>query len=108
MKHLELKHQLPEDFLAGKRVSGLKRSILVDWIMHVHVKLEFHEETLSLTISFVDRALRTMNVTNSTLQLFGVTCLFMACKFEEVHVPCMDDFVFVSACQLDILLTCSL
>ncbi|KAH7664890.1 G2/mitotic-specific cyclin-B2-like protein [Aphelenchoides avenae] len=97
MKYLELKHQLPEDFLAGSRVSGLKRSILVDWIMHVHVKFEFHPETLSLAISFVDRALRTMNITTETLQLFGVTCLFMACKFEEVHVPNMDDFVFLSA-----------
>jgi len=30
------------------------------------------------------------------LQLVGVTCLFIACKYEEIHPPLVDDFVYIT------------
>ena len=32
----------------------------------------------------------------SKLQLVGVTCMLIAAKFEEIHPPAVDEFVYIS------------
>lgn len=55
-------------------------------------------ETLSLAVHMLDRSLLTLEgINKQNLQLLGVTCLFIASKFEEIVVPNLEDFVYVAA-----------
>lgn len=96
MRHVEQKLQKPEGFLSGRQANERKRSILVNWLIHVQLRFSLTQETLELAISLLDRALQTMDIGNDKLQLLGVTSLYVACKYEEVMVPHIEDFVYVS------------
>ena len=54
------------------------------------------EETLFLTINIIDRFLEKQSVVRKNLQLVGVTAMLLACKYEEVSVPIVEDFVVIS------------
>ncbi|KAI3797232.1 hypothetical protein L1987_32487 [Smallanthus sonchifolius] len=72
------------------------RGILIDWLIEVHYKFELMEETLYLTVNLVDRYLERQIVTRKQLQLVGVTAMLLACKYEEISVPIVDDFIVIS------------
>lgn len=54
------------------------------------------DETLFLTINIVDKFLERQVVVRKKLQLVGVTAMLLACKYEEVSVPIVDDFILIS------------
>jgi hypothetical protein len=54
------------------------------------------EETLFLTVNLVDRFLERQTVPRKKLQLVGVTAMLLACKYEEVAVPMVEDLVLIS------------
>ena len=60
------------------------RSILVDWLVEVHLKFKLVPETLYLTVNLIDRYLERMEVSRPKLQLVGVSCLLIASKYEEM------------------------
>ncbi|CAH2067559.1 unnamed protein product [Thlaspi arvense] len=63
----------------------------------VHYKFELMEETLYLTINLIDRFLAVHHhVARKKLQLVGVTAMLLACKYEEVSVPVVDDLILIS------------
>ncbi|KAL0741163.1 hypothetical protein Bca4012_082676 [Brassica carinata] len=63
----------------------------------VHYKFELMEETLYLTINLIDRFLAVHHhVARKKLQLVGVTAMLLACKYEEVSVPVVDDLNLIS------------
>ncbi|XXG71885.1 hypothetical protein AAC387_Pa07g1110 [Persea americana] len=72
------------------------RAILIDWLIEVHYKFELMDETLFLTVNLIDRFLERQMVGRKKLQLVGVTALLLACKYEEVSVPFMEDLVLIS------------
>ncbi|XP_075483140.1 G2/mitotic-specific cyclin-2-like isoform X2 [Primulina tabacum] len=72
------------------------RSILVDWLIEVHHKFELRDETLFLTINLIDRFLEKQSVVRKKLQLVGLVALLLACKYEEISVPVVDDLIFIS------------
>ncbi|XP_011000901.1 PREDICTED: G2/mitotic-specific cyclin-2-like isoform X2 [Populus euphratica] len=72
------------------------RAILIDWLIEVHYKFELMEETLFLAINLIDRFLERCTVIRKKLQLVGVTAMLLACKYEEVSVPLVEDFVLIS------------
>ncbi|XP_009110222.1 cyclin-B2-3 [Brassica rapa] len=72
------------------------RGILIDWLIEVHYKFELMEETLYLTVSVIDRFLAVHQIVRKKLQLVGVTALLLACKYEEVSVPVVDDLILIS------------
>ncbi|XP_062229864.1 cyclin-B2-2-like [Phragmites australis] len=71
------------------------RGILIDWLIEVHYKLELLEETLFLTVNIIDRFLARENVVRKRLQLVGVTAMLLACKYEEVSVPVVEDLILI-------------
>lgn len=71
-------------------------SIKLDRIKQVHHKFEFMEETLFLTVNLIDRFLEKQTVLRKKLQLVGVTAMLIACKYEEVSVPIVNDFVLIT------------
>lgn len=72
------------------------RAILIDWLIEVHYKFELMDETLFLTINLIDRFLECETVLRKKLQLVGLTALLLACKYEEVSVPIVEDLVLIS------------
>ena len=71
------------------------RSILVDWLVEVHLKFKLVPETLYLTINLIDRYLEKQEVSRPKLQLVGVTSLLIASKYEEIYPPELRDLVYI-------------
>lgn len=71
------------------------RSILVDWLIEVHLKFKLVPETLYLTVNLIDRYLERKNVSRSKLQLVGVTSLLIASKYEDIYPPELRDLVYM-------------
>jgi len=76
-------------------INSKMRSILVDWLVEVHLKCRLRKETLFLCVNIIDRFLSKKTVSRRRLQLIGVTALFIAAKFEEIHAPEVRDFVYM-------------
>nr|QYW07116.1 cyclin B1-2 [Dimocarpus longan] len=86
-----------EDYMdAQPDINAKMRSILVDWLSQVHRKFQLMPETLYLTINIVDRFLSKRFVSRRELQLVGISAMVIACKYEEIWAPEVNDFVFVS------------
>lgn len=64
--------------------------------IQVHYKFELMEETLYLTVNLIDRFLALQPVVRKKLQLVGVTAMLLACKYEEVTVPVVEDLILIS------------
>jgi len=67
-----------------KEINDKMRSILIDWIIDVHFKFGFTDETLFMTVSIIDRYLTINQIKRSNFQLLGITALMIACKHEEI------------------------
>ncbi|XP_036067274.1 G1/S-specific cyclin-E1 isoform X2 [Oryzias melastigma] len=84
------------------------RAILLDWLMEVSEVYKLHRETYHLAQDYFDRFMATQrNVLKSTLQLIGITCLFIAAKVEEMYPPKVHHFAYVTnkACTEDEILS---
>ena len=79
-----------------KEINEKMRSILVDWLIDVHFKFGFTDETLFMTISIIDRYLSVCQITRSNFQLLGITALMLACKHEEIDLPKINDFIYIT------------
>jgi cyclin B len=79
-----------------KEINQQMRSILIDWLIEVHHKFGFTDETLYMTVFIIDRFLTIEQITRSTLQLLGITALMIACKHEEIDLPKVDDFIYIT------------
>ena len=76
-------------------INDRMRSILVDWLVEVHLKFKLVPETLYLTINLIDRYLAEKEVSRPRLQLVGVTALLIASKYEEIYPPELRDLVYI-------------
>ncbi|KAM4597466.1 G1/S-specific cyclin-E1 [Fundulus diaphanus] len=73
------------------------RAILLDWLMEVSEVYKLHRETYHLAQDYFDRFMATQrNIYKSTLQLIGITCLFIAAKVEEMYPPKVHQFAYVT------------
>ena len=72
------------------------RGILIDWLVEVAEEYKLEAETLHLSVNYIDRFLAHVPVARSKLQLVGVTCMLIASKYEEIHPPAVDEFVYIS------------
>ena len=46
-----------------------------------------------LTVNLIDRYLEKISINRKQLQLVGITCMLIACKFEENSFPEIKDFI---------------
>lgn len=83
-------------FMENQRhINERMRSILVDWLVEVHLKFKLVPETLYLTVNVIDRFLEKSEVSRPKLQLVGVTALLIASKYEEIYPPELRDLVYI-------------
>ncbi|RLM74004.1 cyclin-B2-1 [Panicum miliaceum] len=93
----EAKSCVKPDYMSSQQDINTKmRAILIDWLIEVHYKFELMDETLFLTVNIIDRFLEKQVVPRKKLQLVGVTAMLLACKYEEVSVPVVEDLVLIS------------
>lgn len=72
------------------------RSILVDWLVEVAEEYKLCADTLYLAVNFLDRFLSISKVQRAHLQLAGVTCMWLAAKFEEIYPPNVSEFAYIT------------
>jgi len=83
-------------FTVQTEITDQMRSILIDWLCEVTEEYSLTLNTLFLTVNYVDRILEHCSIPRSKLQLLGVSCMLIACKFEEIHPPLVEDFVYIT------------
>lgn len=71
------------------------RSILVDWLIDVHIKFKLLPQTIFMTVNLIDRFLCLEQTTRQQLQLVGITALMVICKYEEIYPPLLKDYAAV-------------
>ena len=96
--HSQSVHQPSPSYLAALQpdLNPRMREILIDWMHEVTAKFRLQQETLFLSIHITDRFLSHVSVARRRLQLLGCVALLLACKYEEMLVPDVDDFVHIS------------
>ncbi|CAA94384.1 G2/mitotic-specific cyclin-B1 [Caenorhabditis elegans] len=94
--HHEKKYLLEECFMEGGEPTPKMRRILVDWLVQVHVRFHLTPETLHLTVFILDRMLQKKVTSKADLQLLGISAMFVASKFEEVYLPDIHDYEFIT------------
>ncbi|VVB10160.1 unnamed protein product [Arabis nemorensis] len=88
---------VPQDYMSQQfDITDKMRAILIDWLIEVHDKFELMNETLFLTVNLIDRFLSKQAVVRKKLQLVGLVALLLACKYEEISVPIVQDLVVIS------------
>lgn len=95
MHYLEKIYKV-EDYMESQEINVRMRTILVDWLVQVHLRFHLLQETLFLTIQLIDRYLALHSVSKNNLQLVGVTAMFIASKYEEMYPPEINDFVYIT------------
>ncbi|KQK05637.1 cyclin-B1-5 [Brachypodium distachyon] len=87
----------PVEYMGNQpEINPKMRAILADWIVEVTHKFELMPETLYLTIYIVDMFLSVQQVPRRELQLVGVAAMLIACKYEEIWAPEVNDFISIS------------
>lgn len=82
------------NYMTGQHsINERMRSILVDWLIDVHLKHKLVPETLYLTVNIIDRYLEKCQVLRPKLQLVGVTALLLASKYEDIYPPSIRELV---------------
>lgn len=73
-------------------INDIHRTILVDWLINVHLYFKLSDECLFLSIKLIDIFLaRTTNFSKNKLQLLGICSLQLASKYiEQIH-PSIND-----------------
>ena len=96
-RSIEQKVRISSSYMSRQQdINEKMRSILIDWLVDVHLKFKLVPETLYLTVNLIDRFLMIKSVSRKHLQLVGVTAMLMASKYEEIWAPEVRDFVYIS------------
>ncbi|KAL3655189.1 Cyclin-B2-3 [Castilleja foliolosa] len=96
-KSAESSSCVPPNYMSQQLdINERMRGILIDWLIEVHYKFELMDESLYLTVNLIDRFLAVQSVVRKKLQLVGVTAMLLACKYEEVLVPVVEDLILIS------------
>nr|P47829.1 RecName: Full=G2/mitotic-specific cyclin CYB1 [Candida albicans]AAC49451.1 Cyb1 [Candida albicans] len=70
------------------------RSILVDWLVEMHLKFKLLPESLFLAVNVMDRFMSVEVVQIDKLQLLATAALFTAAKNEEVFSPSVKNYAY--------------
>lgn len=74
------------------------RNAVIDWLLDVTIGYYLNHETLHQAMNLLDRYVSThvSEVSKNNLQLIAITSLYLACKFEEIYAPSIEDMSFVT------------
>lgn len=96
LRKLESRFPIRKNFLENHQSTSKMRAILTNWLVEVHQNFKFYPETLHLCVAIVDRYLQdNKNIGRDTLQLVGTSAMVIACKYEEMYIPDIKDFIYI-------------
>ena len=72
------------------------RTSLVNWLSDLHKNMRLRPETLYIAVNVLDRFLERMPVKKMYFHLSGIASLWIAIKFEEISVPHIKDFIYIT------------
>ncbi|KAJ1726064.1 G2/mitotic-specific cyclin, partial [Coemansia biformis] len=97
MREREMKTMPDEEYMEKQtELTWEMRCVLVNWIVQIHYQLRMLPETLYLAVNLIDRFLSRRQVSVPKLQLVGLTGLLLACKYEEMTTPHVQDFAYLA------------
>lgn len=80
-----------------KNISEKMRLILIDWLVDVHDSFELKEQTLYLALNYLSDYSAQKEISKEEYQLVGITCLWIASKYEEIYPPRTKNYIQVTA-----------
>ena len=86
----------PSYFEFQSDINSKMRAILIDWLIDVHLKFNFKQETLYIAIYIIDTYLSIEKIERSNFQLLGVASLFIACKQNEILFHKLNEYVYIT------------
>ena len=93
----KIKYEInPNYFQYQNEINQDMRSILIDWLIDVHNKLSFKEETIYIAIYIMDSYLSKKFIQRKRFQLLGITSLILASKLNEIYIRRISDYVFIT------------
>ncbi|OAL33737.1 hypothetical protein AYO20_06913 [Fonsecaea nubica] len=96
MRQLEVKMLPNAHYMDNQHeIQWSMRSVLMDWLVQVHLRFNLLPETLFLTVNYIDRFLSCKVVSLGKLQLVGATAIFIAAKYEEINCPSVQEIVYM-------------
>lgn len=79
----------------NNEIAGQSRKEAVEWILKINAHHGFSSLTSILAVNYLDRFLQSLSLEQEKkpwmMQLAAVTCLSLAAKVEETHVPLLLD-----------------
>ncbi|KTB23760.1 G2/mitotic-specific cyclin-2 [Nakaseomyces glabratus] len=87
---------LPDTILNEYSSLRQTRDLLLNWVIKIHQNLKLENETLYMTIDLIDKFLIKKKLPIEKFQLLGLTCLYIASKYEEVLPPSIFQFALES------------
>jgi len=82
----------PTYFNNQTEINQQKRTFLIDYLNSVSKKFNLLRETFFLSVNLLDRYSSKKTIKLKKYQMLGITCLFIAAKFEEIYPPDITDF----------------
>lgn len=74
---------IEEDYMRWhSEINEDMRQILISWLIKLQVQLKLQQNTLCLAVSLLDKYCYQHNILRSKYQLLGLTCMFIAAKYE--------------------------
>merc|ERR1712133_16488 len=108
LRQTEDRLAIPKDFLRNSTITPRMRAILINWLAQVALQFKLLPETLYLTVEIIDRYLSVPGqLQYKSLQLVGVSAMWIACKYEEMFMPDVNDFVFITDQAYDTKMICA-
>ena len=84
-------------FPLQQSLSANTRISLFTWLIEVHSNFNLHTNTLYLAYHIIDQFLLHTQCELEQFQLLGITALYIACKYEEVYFPRINEFIYSTA-----------
>lgn len=84
-----------DPFAKQTEVNRMMRATLFNWLLEVTTKFQLNPRTIFLCANVFDRYMTQTNIKKKNLQLLGITCLYIASKFEDVQPPRIRDLCFL-------------
>ncbi|GIL51722.1 hypothetical protein Vafri_7655 [Volvox africanus] len=91
-----LRRPIPDYIDSQPEINAKMRAILVDWLVEVSEEYRMVPDTLYYSVNFLDRVLSVQRVSRSQLQLVGITCMWIAAKYEEIYPPNVGEFSYIT------------
>ncbi|KAI4468276.1 cyclin [Holotrichia oblita] len=93
---LEDKFSIEKNFLNKHKSTPHMRTVLVNWLVEVHVNFKLLLETLHLTVAIIDRYLQSnKQISGNTLQLVGTAAMWISGKYEDIYILDISDLVYI-------------